>query len=414
MPTSSIADFRISNVLMLDLLMKKAMTLHRAGQLGHAAQLYQQMLRSNPRRFDALHHLGMLHVQAGQYDDAERVLGEATQLNPRSADAICFQGIALLFLRRHEEAIACFDRALAIKPDLVVALTNRATALLATERFEAAITGFDAALAHDPRHAIGWNNRGNALFSLKRYEEALASFDTALEIDPSFSEAADNRSNTLFMMRRLTRSPAGFVRQLFEECSPDYDKQMLSGLGYCAHLHLRTLATRVLPHNAAPWRILDLGSGTGLVGTVFKDLATGGRLDGIDLAPRMIEAARRQGIYDDLILGDLETVLPTPGTAYDLVLAADTMIYLGDLSTTFSGIVNRLVPGGFYLFSVESTSGQAWEQTSAHRFRHSLSYLKAEASRAGFEFVDAMECTLRQETETPVAGFVVALQKPAR
>ena len=73
-------------------------------------------------------------------------------------------------------------------------------------------------------------------------------------------------------------------------------------------------------------RILDLGTGTGLVGEVFRDIARGGRLDGVDIAPRMIEAARRRGIYDDLILVDLETMLHETGAAYDLILAADTMI----------------------------------------------------------------------------------------
>ena len=30
----------------------------------------------------------------------------------------------------------------------------------------------------------------------------------------------------------------------------------------------------------------------------------------------MIEVARKRGIYDDLILGDLETVLAAPGASY--------------------------------------------------------------------------------------------------
>ena len=104
--------------------------------------------------------------------------------------------------------------------------------------------------------------------------------------------------------------------------------------------------------------LLDLGCGTGLVGETFKDLAEGaGRLDGIDLAPRMLDVARARGIYHELILGDLESVLFSPGRSYDLIVSADTMIYLGDLKPAFTGVAKRLEPGGFYIFACEAKAG---------------------------------------------------------
>jgi len=158
--------------------------------------------------------------------------------------------------------------------------------------------------------------------------------------------------------------------------------------------------------------VLDLGCGTGLVGEAFGDLARGGRMDGIDLAPRMIEAARSRGVYDDLTLGDIESILAAPGRSYDLILAADTMIYIGDLTNVFSGVARRLEQGGFYLFAVESMPGSSWEQSPMNRFRHSEAYLREEAARAGLEFVDLIERPLRQEASQPVGGFAIALRKP--
>ena len=77
--------------------------------------------------------------------------------------------------------------------------------------------------------------------------------------------------------------------------------------------------------------ILDLGCGTGLAGAAFRPLAA--RLDGVDLSPAMIEKARAQDTSMTIsIVADLETALSAPGPAYDLILAADTLVYLGDLS----------------------------------------------------------------------------------
>jgi predicted TPR repeat methyltransferase len=358
--------------------------------------------------------LGMSYFEKGQFDQAQYVLDEAVRLNPLLLDGLCIRGIALSRLKRHDEAIGCFERALAARPDFVEALSNRATACLELNRIEEALAGFDAALAVDPGHATSWNNRGNALTALKRYEEAVVSYDKALAIQPEFPEAKDNRVNALFAMGRMNRCPPAYMRALFDDYSSYYDAAMVEGLGYRGHLHLRTMAERVLPRPAPPWRILDLGCGTGLVGQVFKDLAPGGRLDGIDISPRMIEAARARGIYDDLILGDLETVLAEMERCYDLILAADTMVYFGDLYPTFMGIIERLEPDGFFIFAVEAISGAGWEQTPANRFRHSEAYLREETARAALDFVAIAECLIRREFNDPVAGFVIALQKPPR
>jgi predicted TPR repeat methyltransferase len=188
---------------------------------------------------------------------------------------------------------------------------------------------------------------------------------------------------------------------------------MLERLQYRAHLHLRALAERVLPKEANGLKILDLGSGTGLVGAAFKELSAGGRLDAIDISPKMIAAARARGIYDNLILGDLETILTQPGVLYDLVLAADTMIYLGDLEPALRGVAGRLNAGGLYLFAVEAKEDEGWEQTPMNRFRHSGDYLRAEAAQAGLSVIEISDCILRTEASVPVQGFAVALRKGA-
>jgi predicted TPR repeat methyltransferase len=314
-------------------------------------------------------------------------------------------------LRRLEQALECFDRALAIKPQFAEALSSRATAFLELGRTDRAIADFDRALALDPAHAISWNNRGNALAQTGRLEEAIASYDKALALVPFLPQALENRDSAMFQLKRASRCPPGYMRHLFDSFAPTYDQTMLQKLGYTAHLHLRALADRVLPQGPAPWRILDLGCGTGLVGETFKDLAAGGRLDGMDLAPRMIEAARARAIYNELILGDLEVLLPAPGPSYSLVLAADTMIYIGDLERTFRGVAGRLEPGGFYLFAVESKDGEGWEQTPMNRFAHSESYLRGLAGQTGLDFIAIEPCRLRNEGLVPVSGFAVALRR---
>jgi predicted TPR repeat methyltransferase len=384
---------------------------YRAGRFGDAALLFRAVLQTDPANFEALHALGMISYRTGQFERAQYFLGEALRLAPDSLECLLIRGVALMQLKRTPAALDCFARALAVNPDFVEGHVNRATALLELGRTEEALAGFDRVVALDPKNAIGWNNRGNALIKLQRYEEAAVCYERALEIAPDLTTARDNRFLVLLQLKRVSRIPDHALTALFDEAAGKYDDLMLNQLHYRGHLNVRELAGEVLPRRSG-WRILDLGCGTGLVGAAFKDLAEGGRLDGLDVAPKMIETARVRGIYDGLILGDLETVLIQDGPMYDLIVSADTMIYLGDLQPTFRGVAHRLERGGFYVFACEAKDGEGWEQTAANRFRHSESYLRTEAARFGLEFVTIKPGVLRYEDGAPVAGFAAAVKKP--
>jgi len=398
---------------MPDPLLQNAVSLHKAGRLAEAAHLYQQILRANPRHFEALYSLAMIHFQSGRLEEAQNLLGEVLRLNPRFAEGWCSRGIALLQLRRRDEALGCLDQAIAIMPDFVEAWSSRATALLEMNRLDEALTAFDRVLALDPKHAISWNNRGNTFVAMHRLEDAVESFDRALALRPDLEIAQNNRMLALLELKRVNRIPAHAVRALFDDYASYYDAAMLEALSYRAPVHLRALLASVHPGAAAPLRILDLGCGTGLAGEAFRDLAEGGRLDGIDLSANMIEQARRRGIYSSLIMDDFESALAAAGPSYDLALGADALIYSGELGPSLAGAAKRLEPGGLFLFTLEKMIGEGYEQTLANRFRHSESYVRGAAARTGFDVVEMVECALRSESKEPVIGFAVALKKPA-
>jgi predicted TPR repeat methyltransferase len=417
------------------------------GQLPEGERLIDQALKLNPRFAEGWRARGMMLMHLGRHADARVCIDRALALKPDFKEALAVRaalgagrpepidalakleselarnpdsaphwndrGSVLAGMGRREDALESFERALSIKPDYIEAQSNRATLLFEMDRLEDALTAFDAVLAIKPDLAIAWNNRGNTLTKIGRFEEAVASYDRALALKPDFAEALENRELPLFELGHTVRSPSKYMRGLFDGFSHHYDDTMLNKLDYRGHLHVRAMVEKVRPLlKPPPWRILDLGCGTGLVGVAFRDL--GATLDGLDISPRMLEAARARGIYSTLILGDLEAVLADSGPLYDLIVSADTMTYFGDLAPAFTGVDRRLEPGGCYVFASEAKAGEDWEKTKVHRYRHAESYLRAEALRAGLDFMDIFECTLRLEENEPVAGFAVALGKLPR
>jgi predicted TPR repeat methyltransferase len=393
-----------------DQLLREANDLDAAGRRAEAAAIYGELL-AGPRHAEALKALGRISFENGDLEAAAHFLGEAVKVAPDFVDGYHLRGVALMRLGRNADALDCLGRAVALAPNFKEAILNHATLLLEMKRPNEALAGFDRLLSLEPDNAVGWNNRGNALAAVARLEDAVAAYDRALALDPHMDPARHNRFYALLSLRRVDRISDFAVRQAFDAVAPRYDQTMFQELDYRGHIHLHALARRVLGPLVPSDRILDLGCGTGLAGACFKDTANGGKLDGVDISPAMIGEARGRGIYDQLIVADIESFLAAPGPSYRLILSADAMVYLGDLTATFMGVAKRLEPGGAFLFTCEAKQGDGWELTEANRFRHSEAYLRIEAERAGLSWLDLMECTPRTERAEPVAGFAIALAK---
>jgi predicted TPR repeat methyltransferase len=308
---------------------------------------------------------------------------------------------ALLAAGDTDAALAEAREAVSLNPDVAVAVLALGETLSAAEALPAAIAELQRALRLDPDLvrareliAAAWLKAGEADKTLENLR--------ALENPPAEMIAACQA------IKAAPRSDAGYVRHLFDQFSADYDQRMIGQLAYAAPQILLELAGMVMP-GRKELAVLDLGCGTGLAGSVFKPLAS--RLDGVDLSPAMIEKARLRNIYAHLEVADLETALCAPGPQYDLILAADTLVYLGDLKPVFEAAHARLRPDGYFLFTVEKAEGDGFELGPKRRWRHSDAYLRAMARQVGFGVAGLVAAAPRREANQPVEGFAVALSR---
>ena len=306
-------------------------------------------------------------LAAGDTQVALTEAREAVSLHPNVAVAVLALGEALLAADALPTAIAELQRALRLDPDLV-----RARELV----------------------ALAWLKAGEADKALEQLQ--------ALDDPPAEMMAACEA------IKRAPRSDPGYVRHLFDQFSADYDQRMIGQLAYAAPQILLGLANMVMPGRER-LSILDLGCGTGLAGMAFKPLAS--CLDGVDLSPAMIAKARARNIYHHLEVADLETALAAHTPAYDLILAADTLVYLGDLKRVFEQAYARLSTDGWFLFTVEKAQGEAFELGPKRRWRHSEAYLRALADETGFAVAGFVAAEPRREANQPVEGFAVALSR---
>ena len=192
--------------------LQKALLAQNAGNLAEAARLYGDVLSADPRNFDALLSLSLLHFRAARFDEAERLAEEATRVNPRSAEAAFIRGCTLQRLKRNTDALACFEIAIAIRQSFVEALVNRGALLIAEKRFPDALKCLDQALAINPSMLEAWNNRGNVRSELGRHQDAVLSYDKVIAARPDALEAWINRGTALIALHRFDDARASYER----------------------------------------------------------------------------------------------------------------------------------------------------------------------------------------------------------
>jgi predicted TPR repeat methyltransferase len=387
---------------------RRAIELHQHGQLAEAEGLYRQILETMPMHFDSLHLLGVIKAQQNEFAAAVPFFEQALRVNPASASAFNNFGNVLHALGRYDRALASYDRSLALRADNPKALMHRGNALRKLGRPDEALASYDRALRLQPGYAEALIHRGGALTDVGRHDEAVAAYRQALA-------SGGDAQQIMYSLACLgaeavpRASPVEYVRGLFDQYADAFDEHLVEDLEYKTPTLLvdvmRTLATP----GANSLDVLDLGCGTGLCGPLLRPFAR--TLVGVDLSPRMLAKARERGGYDELVCAEAAAYLAGQPPRFDVGVAADVLVYIGDLSEVFAGMRTVLRPGGWFGFSVEAGGGADFILQPSHRFAHSLGYLRRLAAVQGFTIQSLESRVIRKNRDRDVSGHLVVMQR---
>ena len=293
------------------------------------------------------------------------------------------------------------------KGDLAAAYRRLATVCRRHGKFAHAIAAFRQAAALDPDDVLTQRGLAACLASNGELDEAAQILREAIARHGS-SPALEYELAALTGAGSPAATPRSYVAAAFDAYAARYDGHVVEQLKYRVPQLLYDAVAAVVGAQADARDILDLGCGTGLCGAAFKPLAH--NLTGVDLSPRMIERAGRRGIYDRLVLDDLGAMLAGEREAFDLVLAADVLIYLGALGDAFRAVARALRPAGLFAFSVEAHDGGGFALRPTRRYAHGLAYLEQVAAASGLAVLRVTTETLRVQRGADVRGHVAVLR----
>jgi len=415
---------------------QRAVKLHEAGKFHEAARLYNQILSQindksgclhnnlasallslrkypeaisqyrkaiaiNPNYDNAYYNLGNTYDLMGNIGAAKSCFEKTIALNPASAKAYNNLGAIHKDLGNLEEARRMYIKAIQINPDFCEAHNNLGAVFKERKEYEAAIKCFEKAIAIDLNHLDAHSNIAATFKRIGNREKAAEHYSRVVKLNPQDQSA-------LHMLNSLTGTsteiaPREYVVNLFNQFASNFDRDLSERLEYSSPKNLRTALDNVFGTRKIYETALDLGCGTGFSGLEFRNKTK--TLGGVDLSPEMLKQAKSRGIYDHLFVKDLLDFLRNDKNKYDLFIATDVLIYLGNLDPVFSLTAARSNKDACFVFSTEIVNNQSYVLQETGRYAHSKTYVLELAAKYGFKIESVLCQKIRKEKGAWVFGY---------
>lgn len=149
------------------------------------------------------------HYRAGRIGDARRICQDVLRRDNSDPGALELLGVIAYYEGMAPVAIALLRKALRVRPESIEIRMNLGLALVAANQSQAALTLCDETISQQPRLAEVHVMRGYVLSRQGRAEEAVAAYAQALSIEP---DRADAHSNLLLTMQYLADSNGAVMR----------------------------------------------------------------------------------------------------------------------------------------------------------------------------------------------------------
>ena len=146
-------------------------------------------------------------------------------------------------------------------------------------------------------------------------------------------------------------------RVLYRNWASTYDTDFALRNRYVYPKSIATICASLVD-TTSPLTILDIGCGTGIVGTCTAELITTSTIDGVDISPEMLQIASTKlradtkPVYNRLFEVDLTTPISFSNVKYDIAISAGTFTH-GHLGPdALINVMSALRPGGLMVVGI--------------------------------------------------------------
>lgn len=418
-------------------------TLIKLGLVDKALELFNQAIALDGSNSEYHVNRSNAHFLLNDLESALSDLNSAISWNATSSTAFANQANVLQAMDRNNEALSSIRKAIEIEKDNAQFHFNEGNILFHCGDYNQAVPAYERAVSLDPALGEAYLGLAKALRKANQADKVMGVLETLYKLQPTsqvvlkllgdaylsshsldkakslFASALENDPSNPVLAYYLAsvsekkppeKSPLTYVKDLFDLYAQYFNTHLVEGLRYQSPWELREQFCR--HHSGKVGHVLDLGCGTGLVGSAFEGLYS--TLDGVDISDQMLDVCKSLNIYNQLHHIEIEEFLAQNTNTVDLVVCSDVLIYFGSLNALFHSIHDALKINGYFSFTIETTSQSDYQLNATKRFSHHKSYIERLCQTSGFEILEAMPTDIRFENMSPIKGLNLLVQKIAR
>ncbi len=367
-----------------------------------AIDWFTKTITLSPEATPAHYNLGVLYTNRGDLHLAKKAYQTALDQAPDDIDIRFNFALTCKKLGLLDEAKTQYKTILQAVPNDTDTLYNLAKTEQQLHNNNDAISLLESLLQHEPDHLSALNNLGYLYHKEGNPEKAIPVYKKV--IANSHNVTAAKHLLASLTGTTTTHAPTDYVKDVFDQFADHFDESLQQKLSYNTPTILREILDSEQPGTLFNHG-LDLGCGTGLSGETFRNCSTA--LTGIDLSPKMLDQAQAKNIYIELHESDLVPFIQKSTIDYDLYLAADVFVYIGDLDPIFTAIAKKEGPKTL-IFSTEHAS-EEYILKPTGRYGHSIDYIQKLAKKYGFTIVVHKSAPIRKEGDKWINGELYIL-----
>ena len=158
---------------------------HKDNNLEVAKNLYNEVLKKNPKFINAYNNLGVIFKELKDYPKAIISLKKAIEIEPNYIDAHNNLGVVFQEIEEYQKAIHCFERVITINPNLPDIQNILGIMFQNFGDYKKAITCYEKAIRIKPNFLNANYNLGTVLMELGEFQKAINYFEKSISIEPA-------------------------------------------------------------------------------------------------------------------------------------------------------------------------------------------------------------------------------------
>ena len=355
-------------------------------------------------KHELLNKQGIAQFKKKQFIEAKIFFEKAIELKSDFVDAINNLGLVQHELGKLDQAVRLYKKAVAIDSNYALESENKILSVIyffSNGNIQDALEILKMLVEKNSTDALLYNMLGGCLASIGHTEMAITNYQKALELEPEYAIPKH-------MLNSLTENtskepPKQYVKNLFDDYAYRFNDALVNHLQYSLPFIIKELILKSNSEKSQYKNVIDLGCGTGLAGKDLRNISS--NLIGVDISENMVSEANKLGIYDTLVVGDIVEKLNASQDKFDLFVALDVLIYIGDAKSIFQAVQKSCKPDSLFVFSVEIQDGNGYALLKSSRYAHSDEYIMDQTNGL-FDLVNSQNVRLRKEGENWIEGRI--------